>query len=139
MQDQADPVVPDLRRLAVERVAREIPEDGAADELVEVLGVDGFDAAGLEAVLDGLLADVVADQPFLFCVGAFGQRAVRAGRADGLAAGGPQLADQQVRMGPAVERFPILGLDERVGPVRLSPSLNQLEGSGSDHMRLAVL
>lgn len=136
-------MVPDLRRLAVERVAREIPEDGAADELVEVLGVDGFDAAGLEAVLDGLLADVVADQPFLFgvasCYAAFGQRAVRAGRADGLAAGGPQLADQQVRMGPAVERFPILGLDERVGPVRLSPSLNQLEGSGSDHMRLAVL
>lgn len=79
MDDLPDPAVADLGRLLIEIGVIEMAERQTSDEFIKVLGVDGFDRAVLEPVLDRFLADVVPHKPFLFGLVLLRQWSLRGG------------------------------------------------------------
>ena len=106
-----DPVVADVKRLAgeaIEGFRGEVAEDNCADQLVKVSGVDGLDRALPVAVLDRLLAHVVADKALL---AGLPRPVDRAGTHRGIIASS-KLPLEKVGPGPSMPGLAVLLLHE---------------------------
>jgi hypothetical protein len=75
-----------------------------SDEVVDDVGVERLDRAGGVAVLDGLLADVVAHDPAVGVAGLVVPLELRRARRHRVTFKGPQLALEKVRVCPAGRR-----------------------------------